>query len=75
MHLLQCIALLFAVYLVVVHWTVWLQGSSLGPLLVGYVACLASWPALGWFALVAFVVDPGSLLYVIQSVRWIRTET
>jgi hypothetical protein len=74
MHVLQCIALLFAVYLIVAHWTIWVQGSSLTPLLIGYAACLTGWPALGWYALLAFVLDPGSLIYVVLSVRALRTE-
>jgi hypothetical protein len=74
MHVLVCIGLLFAVYLIVAHWTIWVQGSSLSPLLVGYAACLAAWPALGWLALLAFVLDPGSLIYVVLSVRHLRTE-
>jgi hypothetical protein len=74
MHVLHCLALLFAVYLIVAHWTIWVQGSSLSPLLFGYGACLAAWPALGWLALLAFVLDPGSLLYVVLSVRNLRTK-
>jgi hypothetical protein len=74
MELLACASLLVAVYLLVVHWTLYLQGSSLGPLLVGSVACLAAWPAIGPLALLAFVLDPGSLLYGVLSARWLWSD-
>jgi hypothetical protein len=73
MHVLVCIALLLAVYCVVAHWMVWLQGGSLGPAIVGVVAFIASVPALGWpLALLAFVVDPGCLLYAVLVIRLYR---
>ena len=71
MHILECITLVLAVYCVVAHWTIWLQGGSLGPAIVGVVAFIAAVPALGWpLALIAFVVDPGCLLYAVMVIRF-----
>jgi hypothetical protein len=67
--------LVFAAYLVVAHWTIWLQGSSVAPLIFGVGAFLAAWPAVGWpLALLVFVVDPGCLLYFVLCVLWLRKE-
>lgn len=67
--LVTCL-LVFAVYLVVANWTLWLQGSSVVPLVLGLVASFAAWPALGWpLALLALVVDPGCLLYALLVIR------
>ncbi|HUS33059.1 MAG TPA: hypothetical protein VMZ53_31370 [Kofleriaceae bacterium] len=57
------VLLVFAVYLIVAHWTTLLQGGSVVPFVMGFIAFLAAWPALGWkLALLAFFVDPGSLM-------------
>jgi hypothetical protein len=61
--------LVFAVYVVLAHWAMVLQGSSIAPLLGGLVAFIAACPAVGWpLALLAFVVDPGCLMYAVLVV-------
>jgi hypothetical protein len=67
--------LVFAVYVVLAHWAMLLQGSSAMPLLGGVAAFVAASPAIGWpLALVAFAVDPGCLMYALHVVRRFRDE-